>query len=127
MASLEALDGGRVWRKRSVDSHISRLRDRGLVRRLKKSKNTTPAVYVRTGVTVPTIPFEDMTLPEVIRAVLTRPMNQTELVVAMLEQGYETTMTRNTLRDAVGVELREGAVKGEGGKWMLPPAKMPVK
>jgi len=68
-------------------------------------------------VTVPTIPFEDMTLPEVIRAVLTRPMTQTELVVTMLAQGYETTMTRNALRDAVGMELRKGAVKGDGGKW----------
>ena len=76
-----------------------------------------PAVYVRSGVPVPAIPFEDMTLPEVIRAVLTHPMRQTELVVAMLEQGYETTMTRNALRDAVGVELRKGTFRNEGGKW----------
>jgi len=33
MTALEALDPGRVWRKRSVDSHISRLRERGVMRR----------------------------------------------------------------------------------------------
>src|SRR5438105_760429 len=47
MTALEALDPGRVWRKRAVDSHIFRLRERGLVRRMRKAKGTEPAVYVR--------------------------------------------------------------------------------
>ena len=32
LADLEAIDGGRVWRKRSVGNHLSRLRHRGLVK-----------------------------------------------------------------------------------------------
>ena len=36
-ASLEALDPRRALRKRSIDNHISRLRDKGLVRRLQKA------------------------------------------------------------------------------------------
>ncbi len=117
MTSLEALDPGRVWRKRSVDSHISRLRERGLVRRMRKAKGTEPAVYVRVGATVPKLAFEDMTLPEVIRAVLDRPMTQTELAVRMLEAGYDTTMEPRALRNAVGVELRKGGFRSEAGKW----------
>jgi hypothetical protein len=44
LAGLEALDPGRVWLKRSVDSHICRLRDRGIVKRLRKAKGTEPAL-----------------------------------------------------------------------------------
>ena len=118
LAGLEAIDPGRVWRKRSIDNHLSRLRDRGLVRRMRKSKGLEPALYVRVGADVAKLPFEDMTLPEVIRAVLTQPMTQTELVVRMLEAGYETTMSKPMLRNAVGVELRKDGFGCEGGKWL---------
>ena len=109
IAGLEALDPRRNWRKRSIDSHISRLRDRGLVRRVKKSQNTTPAVYVRVGIAVEPLPFEDMTLPEVVAKVLAerQPLRTAELTVAMLEAGYQTTMTAKNLRAAVGVVLRK--------------------
>jgi hypothetical protein len=117
MTSLEAIDPGRVWRKRSVDSHIARLRERGLVRRMRRAKSTEPAQYVRCGVEVERLPFEGMTLAEVIRAVLTKPMTQTELVVRMVEAGYDSTMTKPALRNAVGVELRKGGFGNEGGKW----------
>jgi len=117
LASLEAIDPGRVWRRRAVDHHIFRLRERGLVRRMQKSKGTEPAVYVRVGAEVPQLPFEDMTLPEVIRAVLTQPMSATELTVRMLEAGYQTAMTKAGLRTAVGVVLRKGGFVKEGGRW----------
>ena len=117
MAGLEALDPRRVWRKRSVDSHIARLREKGLVIRLKRSQLRLPAVYAREGVEVEPSPFGDMTLKEVVAQVLDRPMSQTELVVAMLEAGYQTSMNPKKLRDAVGVVLREGTFSGKGGKW----------
>lgn len=121
MTALEALDPRRNWRKRSLDNHISRLRERGIVRRVKKSQDRQPAIYVRVGVEVEPLPFEDMTLPEVVADVLSRrqPMRQTDLVVAMLEAGYQTTMNPKRLRDAVGVVLRKGEgfreVEGEWG------------
>jgi hypothetical protein len=117
LASLEALDPGRVWRRRSVDSHISRLRERGLVRRIKRATTRERASYARVGVPVTESPFGDMTLAQVIRAVLTCPMTATELTVRMLEAGYETTMGKKALRDAVGVELRKGGFSNQGGKW----------
>jgi len=46
-------------------------------------------------------------------------MTQTELVVTMLEAGYQTSMNPKKLRDAVGVRLREGAFAETGGKWAL--------
>jgi hypothetical protein len=140
MTSLEGLDPGRTWRKRSVDNHIARLRERGpdhqlrsrphhgnhiarlrergLVRRMQKAKGTEPAIYARVGALVPALPFEDMRLVEVMRAVLTRPMTQTELAVALLEAGYQTAMEPRALRTAVGVELRRGGFANQGGKWV---------
>ncbi len=122
MAALESLDPRRNWRKRSLDSHISRLRDRGIVRRVKKSQNRQPAVYVRVGVEVEPMPFEDMTLPEVVAEVLSRhqPMRQTDLVVAMLEAGYQTTMSPKNLRNAVGVALRKDRerFRDTDGEWV---------
>jgi hypothetical protein len=44
-------------------------------------------------------------------------MTQTELVVRMLEAGYDTTMSKQALRDAVGVELRKGGFRRDGQKW----------
>jgi hypothetical protein len=123
MAALEALDPRRVWRKRSVDSHISRLRDRGIVRRLSRAKGMNePAVYIRVGVTAPSLPFEGMTLPEVIAEVLRgRSMALTEIAVAMLEAGYQTNMTPKSLRDAVGVSMRKNGklFRQVGTRWGL--------
>ena len=110
MAGLEALDPRRVWRKRSVDSHIARLRQKGLVIRLKRSQLRLPAVYAREGVEVEASPFGDMTPKEVVAQVLDRPMSQTELVVAMLEGGYQTSMNPKKLRDAVGGGVARGVV-----------------
>ena len=61
--------------------------------------------------------FEGLTLPQVICVVMgDRAMTATELTVAMLEAGYVTQMDRNTLRNAVSRELREGEFRKEGGQ-----------
>jgi len=44
-------------RKRSIDNYISRLRERGLVVRLRKSKNTENGLYAYAGAQVETDPF----------------------------------------------------------------------
>jgi hypothetical protein len=96
MSALEAMNSRRVWRKRSVDCHISRLRERGIVRRLSKAKGDQPAVYVRNGANVPKQPFEDMPMVDVAADVLRgKNLNVTELAVAMVEAGYQTTMSTN--------------------------------
>lgn len=121
MTALEALDSGRIWRMNSIINHLSRLRQRGLVRRVRKAHKTEPAVYARLGVQTEPRPFQDMTLPQVIKATLAAgPMNTTEITVAIREVGYDTTMTPQALRNAVGVELRKDAefVKTDG-KWAV--------
>jgi hypothetical protein len=108
LAGLEGIDPRRTWRKRSIDSHIQRLRAKGILRRLDKARAHQPAQYARVGVQVERRPFEGMTLAEVVREVLAmRPMRQTELVLAMLDAGYRTAMSKKRLRDAVGVVLRK--------------------
>jgi len=123
VARLEAMDLGRAWSRRSIDSHLTVLRRRGAIRRLRRSNNHEPALYVAAGVEVDCGPFEDMTLADAAAVVLaTRPMNATELVVALLEAGYHTTRTRTGLRHALGEGLRrDERFKLRGGKWGLVP------
>jgi hypothetical protein len=69
---------------------------------------------------VATIPFANLTLLEVMRECLTRPMTQTELVVHLLESGYQTSMRKAMLRNRVGELLRaegNGFKRTNAGKW----------
>jgi len=118
MAGLEALDPRRTWRKRSIDNHISRLRERGLIKRLKRATIHEPAVYARVDAPVKAAPLDDMTLLQVIGKVLVRPMTTTEVVVAVLEAGYQTTMAKTALRNHVTRQLGRGGFRCEGGKWV---------
>jgi len=70
MASLEGIAPGRLWRRRSVDSVVFRLREKGILRRLRRSKKNDPAIYVRVGVKVEQRPFENMTIKEVASQLL---------------------------------------------------------
>ena len=58
-----------------------------------------------------------MTLPEVMRAVLTEPMTQAELAVTDAQAGFDSTMDNRMLRNVVGEELRLGGFRKEGAKW----------
>jgi hypothetical protein len=118
MAALEALDPRRSWRKRSLDNHLSRLRERGLIKRLKRATVHEPAVYAREDAPVKAAPLDDLTLLQVIGRVLTRPMTVTEVAVAVLEAGYQTRMSKSNLRVHVGKTLSRGGFKCEGGRWV---------
>jgi hypothetical protein len=118
MAGLEALDPRRAWRRRSVDWVIVRMRKRGTITRLKRANIHEPAVYVRSEAAPPKTGLDDMTLLEVIGKVLVRPMTTTEVVVAVLEAGYQTTMGRTHLRNHVTRLLNRGGFKQDAGKWV---------
>lgn len=63
-----------------------------------------------------------MRLREVIAAVLgDKAMTQTESIVSMLDQGYDSTMTPKALRDAVGTAMRKDKrFREEGGRrWSM--------
>lgn len=80
------------------------------------------AVYVRVGVPTEPLPFEDMTLPEVVTAVLKprQPLRHLDLVVALMEAGYQTTMKPKRLRDAVGNVLKKNELFSEvDGEWVV--------
>ena len=121
LAALEAMDPSRVWRKHAIDGHIFRLRERGVLRRIRKAKGRELALYVRVGVDVPKLAFEGMTMFQVVRAVLTEPMTPTEVCVAMREQGYDSTMDPGSLRTHVRRLLKERPefAMDEGGKWRV--------
>ena len=124
MAGLEAIDSGRVWRKRSVDNHLSRLRERGIVKRLKRVRGGQLATYAVADLDTPPVPFEGMELTDCVSLILRdsgEPMRATEVVVALLEHGYETSMDRENLRNAVCAALRDGGEfeKLEGGRWSV--------
>jgi predicted transcriptional regulator len=121
LVALKAADPTRNWRARSIDNYIARLRTKGILRRIRKSKGRERAIYVREGIKYDPLPFEDMKLVEVIAQVLgDRSMTQTELVVCMLEAGYDTQRKPNALREAVGQMMRaDERFVVKGGKWSL--------
>ena len=94
------------------------------MRRIRKSKNTEPAVFARVRVEVESVPFQDMTLPEVIAATLVKPggreLTVTELAAHFSEAGYETSITGKALRTAIGAELRRypERICQDGSKWL---------
>lgn len=121
MTALMALDDSRRWSRVGIHKHLATLRQKGLIRRLKKGRRGEPAVFVRTGVAVKERPFEDMSLSEVLAQVLAdRRMNATELTVAVLESGYETKQNRRKLRMTIGNTLRRETdkFKRQGDKWL---------
>ena len=110
MAGLKALDPKRDWRQRSIDNYMSQLRKRGDVKRLRRNGINRHALYAKPNVVVPNMPFTDMLLVDVIETVLKRankPLTQTEIVVLMLEMGYETEQTPKYLRNHVGTTMRK--------------------
>jgi hypothetical protein len=119
VARLEGLEPGRIVRRKSVCNYIAGMTERGLLRRLDRHRGNAPSLYVRAGVNVPKRPFEGMTLPQVLREALTKPTNQTELTVCILEAGYRSQVSKKALRKQVGETLAmpgSGFVKA-GGKW----------
>ncbi len=123
MAGLEALDNGREWRKRSIDNHLSRLRERGIVKRVKRARKGNLAIYARADLDMEPVAFQDMELWEVMALILRdsdEPMTAIELTVALIEAGYETSMTRQHLRNTVGRMLAErGEFERDGEAWGL--------
>jgi hypothetical protein len=118
MTALEALDPTRYWRKRSIDFVLTGLRRKGLIRRLKRATINERASYVRAESPVPTPALADTTLLQIVGQVLVRPMTTTEIVVAVLEAGWQTEMGRTNLRNHVTRLLSRGGFKQDGGKWV---------
>jgi hypothetical protein len=118
MTGLEAFDPKRNWRKRSVDYVLTRMRQRGAIRRLKRATIHERASYVRAEAGTKAPGTGDMTLMQIIGKVLVRPMTTTDVVVAVLEMGYETAMGRNNLRNHATRVLKQGGFKCEGGRWL---------
>lgn len=117
MRRLESLDSGRYWRLRTVNAHISALRERGIVKRLSRPGGAAPACYACSGYDFDVSPIANMSLCDVIRSVLTNPMTTLEVAVAVREAGYKTTMTDKRFLKHVVRELgRE--FEQAGGKWI---------
>jgi hypothetical protein len=115
-ALLLGLDALRDWGTRSINDAVTKLYNRGKIRRLRRSRPGEPAVYAAEGVELPAQP--SMTLQEAIATALeSRPLNETELCVALLEQGYDSGMNKVALRRVIAAELRAGPFERVGRKW----------
>lgn len=115
LANLEAMAPGRAWKKRSLDCHMSRLVKFGILRRVRRASANERAVYCRSDLPIPTT--NPKTLSEVVREVLTRPMRMGEIVVAVTEAGYQTTMTPRGFRGNLSQVLRKMGYRRDGDKW----------
>jgi hypothetical protein len=118
---LEGLEPDRIVRRKSVSNYITNLVRRGVLRLLDRHRGHAPSLYVRAGAKVPKRPFEGMTLAAVVREVLTKPMNQTELTVRILEGGYSTITSRKALRKQIGelLAMPGSGFRKEGAKWAV--------
>jgi hypothetical protein len=116
--ALEALDPRRPWRRRSVDNHLTRLRERGIIRRIRRSTIHEPALYVRAEHAPPPGPMDDKSLFQAIGQVHKAPMSTTEILIAVVEAGYNSTMSRNNLRNAIAGLMRRHGYKADAGRWL---------
>lgn len=119
LEALEAHDPSRVWSKKAVCNHITNLRKRGIVYRVRKPKLGVSAIYARKGVSVAPSKLGDKSLVEVMRSILKSPMTAMELTVAVLEAGYETSMSRQDLRGTIRRELGKGKFTRDGERWRV--------
>lgn len=115
---LKALDPDRDWARRAIDSHIARLRERGVLRRVRRASAHERASYARADLP---IKEDNRTLRDVIAAIVTRPMTLTEICVAVTESGYRTSQKGRHLRNSVACELREAGYRLDGERWKKQP------
>ncbi|QDU31794.1 hypothetical protein ETAA8_69540 [Anatilimnocola aggregata] len=115
MRALESQDPGRVWPKASVHRHITKLRELGLIRRVRRHNVNQPAIYIRSDDAKPTP--NDKALREVIAEVVNKPMRTAEVVAAVLETGWQTQMIPAHFRTHVKAKLRQAGFREVSGKW----------
>jgi hypothetical protein len=123
-SALEAMDDRRSFKKGWVISHLGRLCDRGIIRRVQKNHGKTHAIYARAGVEVELVPFESLTLPLAVETILRehgKPLFPIEIAVRLVERGFRTEMRQDLLRGAVAACCRARPVKfrQSGKKWGL--------
>lgn len=121
MAGLEALEPGRPWPVPTVNARMTTLRRLGLIRRLRRSKKSEHAIYVRVGVEVAPLPYEGKTLVDAMLELLANNrMTMVELAVALLEAGYPTKLTPRGMRAAVSKVLRaDRRFVRKGDRWSV--------
>ena len=123
VAALEALDERRAFRKSWLISHLGRLCERGVIRRVQKNHGREHAIYIRAGVEAQPIPFERKTLPLAVEILLREcgPLTPLEVAVRLKERKFRSTMTMQLLCKAVAAccRARTGKFVPVGAKWGL--------
>jgi hypothetical protein len=83
------------------------------VRRVSRHNVNKPAVYIRGDKPEPFT----KTMPKLIAEVVTKPMRTAEVVQAVIESGWQTTMKPEHLRTHVKASLRRAGFREKDGKW----------
>ncbi len=118
VTALEDKEPERPWHYRSVYDHLIRLREQGLLRLVRRARSNEPAVFVRVETPLKGRQLDDVPLLAAIGKVFVRPMTLTEIMVAMIESGYQTKMSKVNLRHTVRKLLGRNGYKQDGGKWV---------
>lgn len=104
-----------------VRTTIDRLINRRELKRIRRGRRGTPALFAVDSFGPPTNPLNDMSQIDAAEAVLRsagRPMTLTELVVDMLERGYEPVSGKLKLRKSLGATMtRSVQFVRQGEKW----------
>ncbi len=122
MLALESADPGRIWNERAVINHIARLREKNIIKRVRRAERSERAVYARIGVEYKTPPLDDLTLAQVIEQVLSNrePLRVAEVAVAVLALGYDTIMSHKSFLHTVDTELKaHDQFCQDAGKWRM--------
>lgn len=123
VTALQVLEPRRNWRKWSIGHVLGQLREKGLVRRVTRSKVGMAATYARIGVPIEDDPYRDVLLVDVVAEVLEkagRPLNLTEVTVAVQGTGYKSSASTKNLRGSVsGALSKDARFIVDLGKWSL--------
>lgn len=125
MEGLEQMDPTRRWDGVVVRQHLTYLRRRGIIKRVRRASTKTPAMYVRTQEGIEASPDRDRPLIEILKSVATKPMTTTEFAVAATEAGYQTQQTPARFRNTIATVLGKLGLKRDGKNWLPPPAAAP--
>ena len=109
--------------KTIVRTTIDRLMSRHQIKRVRRGRRGTPALFAVTSFGPPVNPLNNLSQVDAAESVLRsfgQPVTITELALAMIEQGYDPVSGNRKLKKSLGAALgRKPGFKNECGLWSL--------
>jgi hypothetical protein len=124
---LSAADPVRTFTKGSIRSTICVLVNRGDIKRVQNNGGTRCAAYAASSLNCAEPESSMFDRAEAILRDAGQPMTVTEIVVAMIEQGFNAAIEPNRATDSLrrGLTRRTDRFRKDGQKWTLRQTKAP--